>query len=76
MNISGVYGPRTVRKMREKIYRFYPETYKSEERTRDFPGGAVVRNLPPLPMQGTRVQVLVWEDPTCHRATKPVHHNW
>ena len=24
-----------------------------------------------LPMQGTRVQALVWEDPTCHGATKP-----
>ncbi|KAJ8791241.1 hypothetical protein J1605_020681 [Eschrichtius robustus] len=29
-----------------------------------------------LPMQGTRVQVLVREDPTCRRATKPVHHNY
>ena len=29
-----------------------------------------------LPMQGTRVQVLVWEDPTCRRATKPVSHNY
>ena len=28
-----------------------------------------------LPMQGTRVQALVREDPTCHGATKPVHHN-
>ena len=27
-----------------------------------------------LPMQGTRVQVLVWEDPTCRGATKPVRH--
>ena len=27
-----------------------------------------------LPMQGTRVRALVWEDPTCHGATKPVHH--
>ena len=25
-----------------------------------------------LPMQGTQVQALVWEDPTCHGATKPV----
>ena len=24
-----------------------------------------------LPMQGTWVQALVWEDPTCRRATKP-----
>ena len=28
-----------------------------------------------LPMQGTRVQALVWEDPTCRRATGPVSHN-
>ena len=27
-----------------------------------------------LPVQGTRVQSLVWEDPTYHRATKPGHH--
>ena len=29
-----------------------------------------------LPMQGTRVQALVWEDPTCHGATGPVGHNY
>ena len=29
-----------------------------------------------LPMQGTWVRSLVWEDPTCHRATKPLHHNY
>ena len=29
-----------------------------------------------LPMQGTRVRALVWEDPTCRGATKPVHHNY
>ena len=28
-----------------------------------------------LPMQGTQVWSLVWEDPTCCRATKPVRHN-
>ena len=27
-------------------------------------------------MQGTRVRALVWEDPTCHRATKPMRHNY
>ena len=27
-------------------------------------------------MQGTWVRSLVQEDPTCHRATKPVHHNY
>ena len=29
-----------------------------------------------LPMQGTRVRALIWEDPTCRGATKPVHHNY
>ena len=29
-----------------------------------------------LPMQGTRVQALVWEGPTCCGATKPVRHNY
>ena len=27
-------------------------------------------------MQGTWVRALVQEDPTCLRATKPVHHNY
>ena len=29
-----------------------------------------------LPMQGTRVQALVREDPTCRGAIKPVSHNY
>ena len=29
-----------------------------------------------LPMQGTWVQALVWEDPTCRGATKPMRHNY
>ena len=29
-----------------------------------------------LPMQRTRVQSLVWEDLTCLRATKHMHHNY
>ena len=29
-----------------------------------------------LPMQGTQVQALVWEDPTCRGATRPVSHNY
>ena len=29
-----------------------------------------------LPMQGTRVQALVWEDPTCRGAARPVSHNY
>ena len=29
-----------------------------------------------LPMQGTQVQALVQEDPTCHGAAKPVRHSY
>ena len=29
-----------------------------------------------LPMQGTQVQALVQEDPTCRGATKPMHNYW
>ena len=29
-----------------------------------------------LPVQGTRVWVLLWEDPTCRGGTKPVRHNY
>ena len=40
----------------------------------DFPGGAVVKN-PPANAADTGSS-LVWEDPTCHGATKPVRHNY
>ena len=54
---------------------------------RGFPDDAVIKNPPAwaslvvqwlricLPMQGTRVRALVWEDPTCRGATRPVSHN-
>ena len=29
-----------------------------------------------LLMQGTRVRAQVWEDPTCHGATRPMSHNY
>ena len=29
-----------------------------------------------LLMHGTRVRALVWEDPTCRGATKPMSHNY
>ena len=29
-----------------------------------------------LPMQGTRVRALVWEDPACRGTTRPVSHNY
>ena len=43
-----------------------------------FPGASLVAQWLRicLPMQGTRVRALVWEDPTCHGATRPVSHNY
>ncbi|KAM9085686.1 metaxin-2 isoform 3-T3 [Megaptera novaeangliae] len=42
-----------------------------------FPGASLVAQWLGvcLPMQGTRVRALVWEDPTCRGATRPVSHN-
>ena len=40
----------------------------------DLPGGPVLRIC--LPMQGTQVQFLVWEDPIYCRTTEPVGHNY
>ena len=45
----------------------------SKRSGRGFPGGTVVKNPP---AKGTWVRALVREDPTCRRATKPVHHNY
>ena len=41
--------------------------------TSGFPGGPVVKNLP-WNGEDTLIQFLVWENPTGHRATKPVWH--
>ena len=42
--------------------------------SRDFPGGAVVKNPPAN--AGDTVRALVWEYPTCRGATKPMRHNY
>ena len=34
----------------------------------------MIKNLPAN--AGTWVQSLIWEDPTCYRVTKPMHHNY
>ena len=41
---------------------------------RGFPGGAVVGSLPAN--AGDMVRALVWEDPTCRGATRPMSHNY
>ena len=40
----------------------------------DFPGGAVVKNLPAI--VGDTGSSPGWEDPTCRGSTKPVRHNY
>ena len=41
---------------------------------RGFPAGSVVKNLPGN--TGDTGSTLIWEDPTCCRATKPVSQNY
>ena len=48
------------------------ETFKKE--LEGFPVGQCLRIC--LPMQGTQVRALVWEDPTCRRAAGTVSHNY
>ena len=54
----------------------YPDTANENEKSRK--GASLVAQWLRLclPMQGTRVRALVWEDPTCRGATRPVSHNY
>ena len=45
-----------------------------DSRTWGFPGGPEVRIC--LPKQETQIGSLIWEDPTCRRATKPICHSY
>ena len=57
--------------------RVLPSNHKLKDETEDFRTSLVVQWLRILlSMQGTQVQSLVWEDPACHRATKPVQRNY
>ena len=38
-----------------------------------FPGGSVAKNPPAN--AGDTSSILIWEDPTCHRAMEPMCHN-
>ena len=53
--------------------KFIPKVKKQNTHL-GFPGGSVVKNLPA--MQETQVWSLIWEDGTCHRATKPMQQNY
>ena len=43
-----------------------------EKESEDLPGGPVAKSLPP----NAGVWPLVWEDSTCCRASKLMHHNY
>ena len=59
----------------EKRYEFQGE--KSQFKKEDGGASLVAQWLRiRLPTQGTRVRALVWEDPTCRGATRPVSHNY
>ena len=45
-----------------------------KEITRDFPGGPMVKNTPAN--GGDIASIPDREDPTCHTATKTMHHNY
>ena len=47
---------------------------KYELRGWGFPGDSVVKSFPAN--VGDTGSILVWEDPTCYGATKPMHHNY
>ena len=44
------------------------------KQVRGFPGGSVVKN--PSANTGGMGGILMWEDPTCPGATKPMRHNY
>ena len=54
-----------------KIFKELKQLKIKKKMNRDFPGGAVVKN-PPANAGDTGSSPA----PTCHRATKPVHHNY
>ena len=87
LNVSGVNAPiKTQRlsewiKTQDPITRYLQETHFNYKDIYGLKVNGMGASLVAqwlrirLPMQGTWVRVLVWEDPTCHGATKPVRHN-
>ena len=68
------FGPVTNMATLNLLWATEPPWIYIRKKLPDFPNGTVVRIL--LLMQGTWVWSLVWVDPTCHRATKPMHPNY
>ena len=81
-----VYGPRAIKRLR-KAHWFWQGVI---DNIQDSNFNEIGKMLKPdcraslvaqwlrvcLPMQGTRVRALVWEDPTCRRAARPVSHDY
>ena len=59
-------------------YLYRPKTYYASWHQQLESGASLVSQQQRicLPMQGKQVWLLIKEDPTCHRATKPMHHNY
>ena len=61
----------------KKMWHIYTVEYYSAIKRNEMGASLVAQQLGIcLPMQGTRVRALVWEDPTCRGAAKPVSHNY
>ncbi|KAJ8781165.1 hypothetical protein J1605_011149 [Eschrichtius robustus] len=59
------------------VFMYFGPILKDLHEIRDYRTSPVVQWLRfRLPMQGTWVQALVREDPTCRGATKPMRHNY
>ena len=69
-----LYFNEKFRKLYSDIFYYCPLSLKKKSQLRDFPGGAVIKNPPAN--AGDMGSSPVWEDPTCHGATKPMHHNY
>ncbi|XP_007180713.2 cerebellin-3 isoform X4 [Balaenoptera acutorostrata] len=59
-HVVKVYNRQTVQTMKRNMV-YIPQRWKAQSK---------------YPLYGTRVQALVWEDPTCRGATGPVSHNY
>ena len=73
-----VNGRKEIRKIRAEINEIETKkTIAKINKTKSWGASLVAQWLRIcLPMQGTQVRALVWEDLTCRGATRPVSHNY
>ena len=58
------------------LYRGEGKSRRWKSKCLGFPGGAVVESLPANAGDTGSSPGLVWEDPTCRGAIRPVSHNY